>query len=57
MPSAMNTPMVAQWQLPAEVMMDPDTVASAVEFVLTQPPDSFVQNLVINPRREPGWPR
>lgn len=57
MPSAMNTPMMDQWQLPEEVMMDPDTVASAVEFMLTLPPDSFVQNLVINSRREPGWPR
>ncbi len=57
MPSAMNTPMMEQWQLAQEVMMDPDTVASAVEFMLTLPPDSFVQNLVINSRREPGWPR
>jgi len=24
---------------------------------LTLPPDTFVQNLVINSRREPGWPR
>jgi NAD(P)-dependent dehydrogenase (short-subunit alcohol dehydrogenase family) len=57
MPSAMNTPMMDQWHLPDEVMMDPDTVASAVEFMLTLPPDTFVQNLVINSRREPGWPR
>ena len=57
MPSAMNTPMMEQWQLAEEVMMDPDTVASAVEFMITLPPDSFVQNLVINSRREPGWPR
>jgi NAD(P)-dependent dehydrogenase (short-subunit alcohol dehydrogenase family) len=57
MPSAMNTPMMEQWQLSREVMMDPDTVASAVEFMLTLPPDTFVQNLVINSRREPGWPR
>jgi NAD(P)-dependent dehydrogenase (short-subunit alcohol dehydrogenase family) len=57
MPSAMNTPMMEQWQLSDEVMMDPDTVASAVEFMLTLPPDTFVQNLVINSRREPGWPR
>ena len=57
MPSAMNTPMMDQWQLSQEVMMDPDTVASAVEFMLTLPPDTFVQNLVINSRREPGWPR
>ena len=57
MPSAMNTPMMEQWHLSDEVMMDPDTVASAVEFMLTLPPDTFVQNLVINSRREPGWPR
>jgi NAD(P)-dependent dehydrogenase (short-subunit alcohol dehydrogenase family) len=57
MPSAMNTPMMDQWRLSEDVMMDPDTVASAVEFMLTLPPDTFVQNLVINSRREPGWPR
>lgn len=57
MPSAMNTPMMDQWHLPDEVMMDPDTVASAIEYVITLPPDAFVQNLVINSRREPGWPR
>jgi 3-oxoacyl-[acyl-carrier protein] reductase len=57
MPSAMNTPMMDQWQLADEVMMEPDTVASAVEFMLTLPPDTFVQNMVINSRREPNWPR
>ncbi len=57
MPSAMNTPMMEQWHLADEVMMDPDTVASAVEFMIRLPPDTFVQNLVINSRREPGWPR
>ena len=57
MPSAMNTPMMEQWHLADEVMMDPDTVAAAVEFMITLPPDTFVQNLVINSRREPGWPR
>jgi NAD(P)-dependent dehydrogenase (short-subunit alcohol dehydrogenase family) len=57
MPSAMNTPMMDQWNLPDEVMMDPDTVASAIEFMVTLPADTFVQNLVINSRREPGWPR
>jgi NAD(P)-dependent dehydrogenase (short-subunit alcohol dehydrogenase family) len=57
MPSAMNTPMMEQWHLADEVMMDPDTVASAVEFMVTLPPDTFVQNLTINSRREPGWPR
>ena len=57
MPSAMNTPMMSQWSLPDEVMMNPDTVASAVEFMLTLPEEAFVQNLVINSRREPNWPR
>jgi NAD(P)-dependent dehydrogenase (short-subunit alcohol dehydrogenase family) len=57
MPSAMNTPMMEQWQLPEHVMMDPDTVASAIEFMITLPPDTFVQNVVINSRREPAWPR
>ncbi len=57
MPSAMNTPMMEQWQLSDEVMMDPDTVASAIEFMVRLPADSFVQNLVINSRREPDWPR
>jgi 3-oxoacyl-[acyl-carrier protein] reductase len=57
MPSAMNTPMMEQWQLSDDVMMDPDTVASAIEFMVTLPADSFVQSLTINSRREPGWPR
>jgi NAD(P)-dependent dehydrogenase (short-subunit alcohol dehydrogenase family) len=57
MPSAMNTPMMEQWHLQGEVMMDPDTVASAIEFMVRLPADVFVQNLVINSRREPGWPR
>jgi 3-oxoacyl-[acyl-carrier protein] reductase len=57
MPSAMNTPMMEQWHLADEVMMAPDTVAGAIEYMITLPPDTFVQNLVINSRREPGWPR
>jgi NAD(P)-dependent dehydrogenase (short-subunit alcohol dehydrogenase family) len=57
MPSAMNTPMMEQWHLDDEVMMDPDTVAGAVEFMLTLPSDCYVQNMIINSRREPGWPR
>jgi NAD(P)-dependent dehydrogenase (short-subunit alcohol dehydrogenase family) len=57
MPSAMNTPMMNQWHLDEEVMMHPDTVASAIEFMITAPSDVFIQNLVINSRREPGWPR
>jgi NAD(P)-dependent dehydrogenase (short-subunit alcohol dehydrogenase family) len=57
MPSAMNTPMMDQWHLDPAVMMDPDSVASAIVFVLALPPDTFVQNLIVNSRREPSWPR
>lgn len=57
MPSAMNTPMMERWHLAPEVMMDPDSVAQAVAFLLGLPADTFVQNLIINSRREPDWPR
>lgn len=57
MPSAMNTPMMEQWHLAGEVMMEPDSVAQAVTFLLRLPADTFVQNLIINSRREPDWPR
>lgn len=56
MPGGMNTPLMGQ-SLSDETRMDPDRVAGAVEFMLTLPPDTYVQNLVINSRREPGWPR
>lgn len=57
MPGGMNTPLMAQSPLSEEARMDPDRVASAVEFMMTLPPDTFIQNLVINSRREPDWPR
>jgi NAD(P)-dependent dehydrogenase (short-subunit alcohol dehydrogenase family) len=57
LPSAMDTPMMDQWHLSDEVMMDPDTVAAAIEFMITLPPDTFVHSLTINSRREPSWPR
>lgn len=41
----------------AEQRPDPDTVASAIEFMLCLPSDTFVQNMIVNCRREPGWPR
>ena len=56
MPGGMNTPLMGG-SLSDETRMDPDRAASAVEFMLTLPPDTVVQNLVINSRREPGWPR
>lgn len=58
MPGGMNTPLMGQ-SSPSEEesRMDPARVADAVEFMMTLPPDTFIQNLVINSRREPGWPR
>lgn len=56
MPGGMNTPLMGGSQTD-ETRMDPDRAAIAVEFMMTLPPDIVVQNLVINSRREPGWPR
>lgn len=56
MPGGMNTPLMGGSQT-SETRMNPDKVAGAVEFMLTLPPDLVVQNMVINSRREPGWPR
>jgi hypothetical protein len=39
-----------------QARMDPDVGASAVEFMLTLPPDTYVPNLVICSRRESSWP-
>jgi NAD(P)-dependent dehydrogenase (short-subunit alcohol dehydrogenase family) len=55
MPGGMNTPLMGG-SLTDETRMDPDRAASAVEFMMTLPPDTFIQNLVINCRREPDWP-
>jgi len=51
-PSAMNTPMMDQWSLPAEKMMDPASVAALVSTVVTLPPDLTVQSLVVTGRKE-----
>jgi NAD(P)-dependent dehydrogenase (short-subunit alcohol dehydrogenase family) len=51
-PSAMNTPMMDQWHLPAEKMMDPAGVAELVHTVVTMPPDMMVQSLVVTGRTE-----
>jgi len=51
-PSAMNTPMMDQWNLPAERMMDPGAVAALVSTVVTMPSDVTVQSLVVTGRKE-----
>lgn len=57
MPAAMNTPMMTQWSLQDEQMMDPDVVAAHIEHLVCQPRDVFVQNTVLTLRKEPGFPR
>jgi NAD(P)-dependent dehydrogenase (short-subunit alcohol dehydrogenase family) len=51
-PAAMATPMMDQWGLPAERMMDPATVAGVVRTAVTLPSDSVLQSAVITLRNE-----
>ena len=55
-PAAMNTPMMDQWSLPPERMMDPAVVAGLVRTAITLPPDVVLQSLVVTLRNE-HYPR
>jgi 3-oxoacyl-[acyl-carrier protein] reductase len=55
-PSAMNTPMMDQWHLPQEKMMDPAQVARLIRVAVTLPPDMVLQTLVVTSRTE-NYPR
>jgi NAD(P)-dependent dehydrogenase (short-subunit alcohol dehydrogenase family) len=55
-PAAMATPMMDQWGLPEERMMDPATVAGLIRFAVTLPPESVLQSAVITLRNE-SYPR
>jgi NAD(P)-dependent dehydrogenase (short-subunit alcohol dehydrogenase family) len=55
-PSAMNTPMMDQWHLPQEKMMDPAEVARLIRVAVTLPPDMVLQTLVVTSRTE-NYPR
>ena len=55
-PAAMNTPMMDQWHLPDEKMMDPAQVARLVHVAVTLPPDMVLQTLVVTSRTE-NYPR
>lgn len=55
-PAAMNTPMMDQWGLPQERMMDPAIVASLVRTAVTLPPEVVLQNAVVTLRNE-NYPR
>ncbi|WP_051551270.1 SDR family oxidoreductase [Nocardioides sp. URHA0020] len=51
-PAAMNTPMMDQWSLPQERMMDPAIVAGLVRSAVTLPPEVVLQSLVVTLRNE-----
>jgi NAD(P)-dependent dehydrogenase (short-subunit alcohol dehydrogenase family) len=51
-PAAMNTPMMDQWGLPEERMMDPAIVAGLVRTAVTLPPEVVLQSLVVTLRNE-----
>jgi len=51
-PAAMNTPMMDQWGLPQERMMDPAIVAGLVRTAVTLPPEVVLQNVVVTLRNE-----
>lgn len=51
-PAAMNTPMMEQWSLPQDRMMDPDVVARLIEVAVTMPPDTVLQNVIPTLRNE-----
>lgn len=55
-PAAMNTPMMDQWGLPQERMMDPAIVAGLVRTAVTLPPEVVLQSLVVTLRNE-HYPR
>jgi NAD(P)-dependent dehydrogenase (short-subunit alcohol dehydrogenase family) len=51
-PAAMNTPMMDQWGLPQERMMDPAIVAGLVRTAVTLPPEVVLQQAVVTLRNE-----
>ncbi len=52
MPAAMDTPMMEQWGIPAERMMDPAEVAAEIVHALQRPRGVLGQNLIFTPRVE-----
>jgi 3-oxoacyl-[acyl-carrier protein] reductase len=55
-PAAMDTPMMKQWGLPAERMMNPMDVARLVRSAVELPGDIVLQSAVVMPRVE-AYPR
>lgn len=56
-PAAMDTPMMAQWGIPAHLMMPPSVVAEMVRYLVGLHPSAFVPEMQIVPRLEPNFPR
>ena len=52
MPAAMDTPMMEQWGIPKERMMDPADVAVEIVHALQRPSTVTGQNLIFTPRPE-----
>ena len=52
MPAAMDTPMMEQWGIPKERMMDPADVAAEIVHGLRRPAGTLGQNLIFTPRVE-----
>jgi len=52
MPAAMDTPMMEQWKIPAERMMDPADVAAEIVHAVSRPSTVTGQNLIFTPRPE-----
>lgn len=55
-PAAMNTPMMEQWGLQPEQMMDPAIVAGLIRTAISLPPEVVLQTAVPTLRRE-NYPR
>lgn len=51
-PAAMNTPMMDQWGLPDERMMDPHIVADLIRYAVTLPAEVVLQNAIPTLRNE-----
>jgi NAD(P)-dependent dehydrogenase (short-subunit alcohol dehydrogenase family) len=51
-PAAMATPMMDQWGLPPERMMDPAIVAGLIRTAVTLPPETVLQSAVLTLRNE-----
>ena len=51
-PAAMNTPMMEQWGLPPERMMDPRIVSGLILHAITLPPEAVLVNAVPTLRNE-----